>query len=208
MRNSMNNYRQYAAIGVGALFLAGMFIFFPRKKVSLNDPLKMSESRGAQSSTSARRPRGATGTRAEKPIIVEQGELSEKELREFAALFEPIIKSRKVAEIFQSGQSMLCDVYEGPDGSLGLTFLTVSSHANEKDSPAIMIQQKTIELQKNGGLNEVTAPSMIINDYQSGKISIGGADGFNYSLSLEGFHLGKDMIQVMAEFKGTPNIQP
>lgn len=204
----MKNYRQYVVIVVGALFLGGMFFFFPRKKVSFNDPLKMTESRGTQSSTSARRPRGATGPRAEKPIIVEQGELSEKELREFAALFEPIEKSRKVAEIFQSGQSMLCDVYEGADGSLGLTFLTVSSHSNEKESPAIMIQQKTIELQKNGNSNEVTSPSMLIKDYQSGKITIGGADGSNYSLSLEGFHMGEGMIQIMAEFQGTPNAHP
>ncbi len=37
------NYKPILAIVVGALFLGGMFVFFPRGKMKKNDPLGMSD---------------------------------------------------------------------------------------------------------------------------------------------------------------------
>jgi len=191
------NYRSIFAVGAGALFLAVMFVFFPRGDVKKNDPLNMSESSS---------PGKAYSEKTAKPIIVDNSNLSAQELRDFAELFEPLDQSRKISEIFRSGQSLLCDVYQEPGGSIGLIFLTVSSHAVENGSPAIMIQQTTMMLQDNGDTKGVLYPSMTIKDYQSGKISIGDDDGSRYSLSLEAFHMGENRIQVMAEFEGTPNV--
>ncbi|MFK5923948.1 MAG: hypothetical protein QM496_17360 [Verrucomicrobiota bacterium] len=160
-----------------------------------NDPLGMSESKSSGASKSAK---------VRKPIIIKQSELSAQELRDFADLFEPLDNSRKIAEIFESGQSLLCDVYEGADGSTGLTFLTVSSHDNGSSSPVIKLEQNTVLLQKSGAMAEVRSPSIIFQDYQSAEVSLERPGKAAYSLAVEGFHLGGNKIQVMVEFRGIP----
>ncbi len=137
-------------------------------------------------------------------VIVEQSQLTEQDFREYAALFEPLDKSRKITEVFESGQSMLCDVYEQADGSTGLTFLTVKSLAGEKGQAVIVIEQNTMLLPKEGEAIDVISPSIIIRDFQKGEVSIAGPDGDEYSLGVEGFHLDDDKIQLEVEFRGTP----
>ncbi|NOX98445.1 MAG: hypothetical protein GXP30_01735 [Verrucomicrobia bacterium] len=189
----MIDYRKIGAIALAGLLGGLLFVMFPRERPRNRMPPATSTSASSREEV----PMKPSGS-----VIVEQSQLSEQDFREYAALFEPLDKSRKVIEVFESGQSMLCD--EQADGSMGLTFLTVKSLAGEKGQAVIVIEQNTMLLPKDGEAIDVISPSIVIRDFQKGEVSITGSDGGEYSLGVEGFHLGDDKIQLAVEFRGAP----
>lgn len=137
-------------------------------------------------------------------IVVEDVGLSSEELRELEELFEPLEDNRRMTEVVQLGQSVLCDVLTYDDGRVAFTFITPQLMTAESGEAMLIFKSGTSMLHLDGSLDILTSPTVITKENQSAKISIGREDRTSYSMQFSGILIGGDALALSAEMTGDP----
>ena len=137
-------------------------------------------------------------------IVVEEVGLSSDELWELEELFEPIEDKRRVTDVVELGQSVLCDVLTYDDGRVAFTFLTPHSTVGHSGETRLVFKSEMSMLHPDGGIDTLSSPTITAFEAQTAKISLEKADGSAYSVEFSGILIGDDALALSLEMTGNP----
>lgn len=159
------------------------------------------------SSQSAEPPAAAESPAPSSATVFNSDDLDADFAEELAKLFDepPLYESeRTIHAIFESGQSVLCDVTTTKSGGLGLTYLTVTSVPIEgEEGQGIQVETHTTGFEANGDIVDGRSMKLLYRDHQNGGMMFEGP-GMKYSFFFEGFHLDDGAIEGEVTFEGSP----
>jgi hypothetical protein len=77
----------------------------------------------------------------------------------------------------------------------------------ESGETMLMFKTETSMLHPDGGLDTLSAPTVVTLEDHPAKISIGRDDGTAYSMQFSGVLIGDDALALSAEMTGDPDMQ-